>query len=202
MSIAEIEESMSWANEYLALSKVYDFSQDPEDFRFGRQSMVTINGILSPLDKKDSQCLDGLFDAYEVAFDLYQSGRDEEVKALPYLTAKIREMIKNAVARAKEPIIDLEYVNIDPRDYTFLSVPKIEVPLIKIHTRPERCRFLAVMKLPGKALGESLGRMRVKPVTELGVYPFTLRTKWRALTNPLELKEARDAYRRLIQKGG
>ncbi|KKM71693.1 hypothetical protein LCGC14_1427990, partial [marine sediment metagenome] len=44
----------------------------------------------------------------------------------------------------------------------------------------------------------SLGRMRVMRPTDQGVYPVTIRTKWRALTNKVKQEEVRDAYRRLI----
>jgi hypothetical protein len=90
-------------------------------------------------------------------------------------------------------------MSIEERDYTIFTMHGVEVPIISIHTRPERCKFLGVLRIPGLALGERLGRMRIMRMTDKGVYPITLRTKWRALTNESEKREVRDAYQRLIR---
>jgi hypothetical protein len=109
-------------------------------------------------------------------------------------------MLKRAASRTTENP-DFTYISVDPRDYTIFTAPHVELPIISIHTRPERCWFLGIITFEG-ALGLSLGRMRVMRPTDKGMYPVTIRTKWRALTNKVKQEEVRDAYQRLIQPTG
>jgi hypothetical protein len=192
-----------WAKEYLAAAKVYDFSQDPDDFRVTRQSKVTIGGLLVPVSEDDRQRLDRLNLHYRVLFRYFraraQFTSSRGVPALASglsLTATMQAMLQRSASRAEEEP-DFSYISIDPRDYTIFTSPHVPVPVVCIHTRPERCWFLGVLRFEG-ALGLSLGRMRVMRPNENGMYPVTIRTKWRALTNKVKQEEVRDAYRRLI----
>ena len=185
-----------WAKEYLATSEVYDFSQDPDDYRVTRQSKVTIGGLLIPVSPLDYGKLSDLFTLYRDAFTYYRNGG-----TTPYsnrITGTMRALIEKASNRAEETVTDFKYISIDPRDYTIFTAPNVDMPVVCIHTRPERCWFLGVMRFEG-ALGLSLGRLRVMKPTDKGVYPITLRTKWRALTNKVKQEEVRDAYQRLVR---
>ena len=194
----------NWAAEYLAAAQVTDMAKDPDDYRVTRQSKVTIRGLLVPVGQRATTLsydhpLDRLFNLCGVAFEYYRSAAVDP-RRFRDLTATMKAAVKRAAARsAATP--DFNYISIDPRDYTIFSAPHVEVPVVCIHTRPERCWFLGVLRFEG-ALGLSLGRMRVMRSTDKGVYPVTIRTKWRALTNKVKQEEVRDAYRRLIQKGG
>ena len=171
-----------WAREYEAASLVTDLARDPDDFRVTRQSAVTAGGVLVPFREEDQGQLTALFAAYEYVFALYRQGDGGRARGVTILTGMMRKMIEHAAGRASEPPSAFEYISLDPRDYTIFKAPRVETPVISIHTRPERCWFLAVLRFPGFALGESLGRMRVMAPTEQGVYPVTIRTKWRGLT--------------------
>ena len=186
---------MTWAEEYLAAAQVFDFDRDPDDYRVTRQSEVSIAGLLVPVGLMDSSRLDALFEEYKGAFRFFRQA--PEGRWLGPLTATMQVMLRRGAARAKgEP--DFSYISLDPRDYTTFSDPEIgDLTVIRINTRPERCWFLGILKFEG-ALGLSLGRMRVMRPTDQGVYPVTIRTKWRALTNKVKQEEVRDAYRRLI----
>ena len=187
-----------WGKEYLAVSQVADMARDPDDFRVTRQSAVTVSGILVPVGKEDRGRLERLFTLYEGAFDYYHRGGRDPRGFSDGLTAAMTVLLKRAANRTKGDLPGFDYLSIEARDYTLFVAPHVEVPIINIHTRPERCMFLAVLHFPGTALGESLGRMRVMRPTDQGVYPVTIRTKWRALTNKVKQEEVRDAYRRLI----
>ncbi len=185
---------MSWADEYLAASQVTDMAKDPDDYRRSVQSKVTIGGLLVPVDAIDKERLDTLFWAYQVGF---LHVRDHVGKWPAYfLTATMGALLKRSAQQATTDL-DFRYISIDPRDYTIFNAPHVEVPIVCIHTRPERCWFLGILRFEG-ALGLSLGRMRVMRPTDKGMYPVTIRTKWRALTNKIKQEEVRDAYRRLI----
>lgn len=186
--------TMSWADEYLAASQVTDMAKDPDDFRVSRQSKVTIGGLLVPVSEDDTALLEILFTDYQVAFQHFR-------QAVPFylhnLTATMRRLIEQAANRADDTP-DFNYISIDPRDYTIFTAPHVDVPVVCIHTRPERCWFLGILRFEG-ALGLSLGRLRVMRPNDKGMYPVTIRTKWRALTNKVKQEEVRDAYQRLIQ---
>lgn len=195
-----------WGDEYQAAFQVADLARDPDDFRVTRQSKTTVGGILMPVSIVDRKRLERLFAAYEAAFHYYH-GLPEPIRRLScstnprgrgMLTAAMEVLLKRAARRTTGPIPGFDYLSIEARDYTIFIAPHVEPPVISIHTRPERCKFLAVLRFPGTALGESLGRMRVMRPTDQGVYPVTIRTKWRALTNKVEQEEVRDAYQRLI----
>ena len=191
---------MNWADEYLAASQVTDMAKDPDDYRVTRQSKVTIGGLLVPVNYIDRVRLEKLFNEYELvaglhARDLHQEARDAAGYAL---TATMQRMMERSAARTKDEDPDFKYISIDPRDYTIFNAPHVDVPVVCIHTRPDRCWFLGILKFEG-ALGLSLGRMRVMRPNDKGMYPVTIRTKWRALTNKVKQEEVRDAYRRLIQ---
>ena len=192
-----------WASEYQAAFPVIDLARDPDDFRVTRQSKVTIGGLLVPVGEADQEKLDRLFTLYKGTFGYYcQSGTDPRGFGLG-LTATMEALLQRAAKRTKfppdsPPMLGGKYISIDPRDYTTFSAPDVETPVICIHTRPERCWFLGILKFES-ALGLSLGRMRVMRPTDKGMYPVTIRTNWRALTNKVKQEEVRDAYQRLIQ---
>ncbi len=190
----------NWSKEYLATSEVYDFSQDPDDYRVTRQSKVTIGGLLIPVSPLDYGKLSDLFTLYAMAFQHYRNGgsQSDTPQDLGRLSGTMRALIEKSTNRFEEEIPEFKYVSIDPRDYTIFTAPNVDVPVVCIHTRPERCWFLGVMRFEG-ALGLSLGRMRVMKPTEAGTFEVKLRTKWRALTNKVKQEEVRDAYQRLIQ---
>ena len=188
---------MTWAEEYLAASQVTDMAKDPDDYRVTRQSEVSIGGLLVPvsLTGEDRATLGVLFRDYHRAYQMHCQGLHD---TNPRLTATMRAMMERAVARNDGPIPGFDYISIDPRDYTIFSSLHVDVPVVCIHTRPERCWFLGILKFES-ALGLSLGRMRVMRPNDKGMYPVTIRTKWRALTNKVKQEEVRDAYRRLLQ---
>lgn len=192
-----------WARELLAASQVADLARDPDDFRVTRQSKVTVGGLLVPVSQDDRELLASIFNEYELIFGLHCRGLHQEAKdaAKFRLTAMMEAMLKRSAARADDPNANPHFdgISVDPRDYTVFTAPHVEVPVVCIHTRPERCWFLGVLKFEG-ALGLSLGRMRVMRPTDQGVYPVTIRTKWRALTNKVKQEEVRDAYQRLIRQ--
>ena len=192
--------SPNWAKEYLAAAEVYDFSQDPDDYKVTRQSKATIAGLLIPVSPLDYGKLSDLFTLYTSAFQHYHNGgaQADTPPDLSRLTGVMRSLIEKSTNRYEEEILDFKYISIDPRDYTIFTAPHVDVPVVCIHTRPERCWFLGILKFAG-ALGLSLGRMRVMRPDDNGMYPVTIRTKWRALTNKVKQEEVRDAYRRLIQ---
>jgi hypothetical protein len=188
---------MSWAEEYLAAAQVFDFSRDPDDYRRSVQSEVSIAGLLVPVNSEDMNLLDSLFVEYEGAFTFYRKHRDGRWLS-PNLTGTMQAQMRRAATHAKEDS-DFKYISLDPRDYSTFSCPDIgDLTVISIHTRPERCWFLGILRFEG-ALGLSLGRMRVMRPNENGMYPVTIRTKWRALTNKQKQEEVRDAYQRLIR---
>ena len=187
-----------WAREYLAAHQVADLTRDPDDFKVTRQGAVTVNGLLVPVTPGDRARLDLLFTAYKAMF-VYCHEWGEPTRLSAFLTATMQATIKRSADRAKD-VPDFNYISIDPRDYTIFTAPHVDVPVVCIHTRPERCWFLGILKFEG-ALGLSLGRMRVMRPTDKGVYPVTIRTKWRALTNKVKQEEVRDAYQRLIRSG-
>ncbi len=194
-----------WASEYQAAFPVIDFAKNPDDFRVTRQSKVTIGGLLVPVSEEDREWLDKLFYEYELIFGLHCRALHQEARdASGYmLTATMHRMMERAAARTDDPNADptFDYISIDPRDYTTFSAPDIgDLTVISIHTRPERCWFLGILKFES-ALGLSLGRMRVSRPTDKGMYPVTIRTNWRALTNKVKQEEVRSAYQRLIQGG-
>ena len=180
------------ASEMLAAGQTMDLARDPDEPLVTRQSKVSIGGLLFPLTEEDSFQLQCLFTAYE---DLYHGVNDWKI-----LTGRMRRMILHAAERsAGKDVLAFTYISLDPQDYTIFSCHLLnDIPVIKIHTRPEACWFLGYMRFTGTALGLNMGRMRVMRPTDKGVYPITLRTKYRALTNKVKEKEAVDAYRRLI----
>ena len=186
---------MTWADEYLATLKVTDLAGDPNDFRVTRQSAVTVKGVLLPVSDLDRRRVTNLWLRCQVAFDCLRKGQPMPAYCTERLTATMQVALKRAATRAKRTP-DFEYLSIDPRDYTVFTAPGVPVPVVNIHTRPERCWFLGVLRFEG-ALGLSLGRMKVRRTTDQGVYPVTIRTKWRALTNKVKQEEVRSAYRRL-----
>ena len=186
----------NWADEYLAASQVTDMAKDPDDYRVTRQSKVTIGGLLVPVGDTDRRRLTRLFDAYGMAHRLYTKGDFNPSGGM--LTATMHALVKRAASRSNGSPEGWTYISIDPRDYTIYTAPHVDVPIVCIHTRPERCWFLGILRFEG-ALGLSLGRMRVMRPNDKGMYPVTIRTKWRALTNKVKQEEVRDAYRRLIQ---
>ena len=190
--------SMSWADEYLAACQVTDMAKDPDDYRRTVQSAVTVGGVLIPGDEGDRLILEEMFRDYEATFHLYRWGLDGHVKSVPNLTAMMKKMIKRSAKAAKDPPLEFAYISLDPRDYTMFVAPRVESSIIEIHTRPDRCLFLAVLCYDGLAMGETFGRMRVKRPTEQGVYPIEIRTRWRALTNKIKQEKMRHAYQRLI----
>ena len=192
-------EGSDWAKEYLAAHQVTDLARDPDDFRVTRQSAVTVNGLLIPVVEDDGHRLNNLMLRYQVAFDSFRTMRPAPAYCSTRLSATMLKMMERSAARLKDKVpVSFTYISIDPRDYTIFTAPGIPVPVVSIHSRPEQCWFLGVLRFEG-ALGLSLGRMRVSRPTEKGVYPVTIRTKWRALTNKVKQEEVRDAYRRLAQ---
>ena len=187
---------MSWAEEYLAASQVYDFARDPDDYRRSVQSEVSFAGLLVPVNALDSNRLENLFVAYAESFAYWRAGGN--TIEFSRLSATMQAQMRRAASHAKGDI-DFNYISIDPRDYSTFSCPDIgDLTVISIHTRPERCWFLGILRFES-ALGLSLGRMRVMRPNDNGMYPVTMRTKWRALTNKVKQEEVRDAYRRLTQ---
>ncbi len=186
----------TFASEILAAGQTMDLARDPDEPLVTRQSKVSIGGLLFPLTEEDTFQLQYLFAAYE---HLYHGGG-----AYTILTGRMRRMILHAVERSKDRDVGaFTYISLDPQDYTIFSCHLLnDIPVIKIHTRPEACWFLGVMRFTGTALGLNMGRMRVMRPTDKGVYPITLRTKYRALTNKGKEKEAVDVYRRLIDPTG
>ncbi len=182
----------SWAAEYLALSKVYDFAHDPDDPLVTRQSKVRLHGLLFPLNEKYEIQLQNLFAAHD---SLYHGGPRHEI-----LTGRMQQMILHAAERSKDKDVgEFTYISLDPQDYTIFSCHMVNVPVVKIHTRPEACWFIGMMRFEGTALGLSMGRMRVeRNRTPAGAHLISLRSKYRALTNPVIQQEAVDVYRRLI----
>ena len=182
----------SWAAEYLALAQIYDFAHDPDDPLVTRQSKVSLYGLLFPLKEKYELQLQTLFTAHE---SLYHGGPPHEI-----LTGRMQQMILHAAERSKDKDVGaFTYISLDPQDYTIFSYHKVNVPVVKIHTRPEACWFMGMMRFEGSALGLSMGRMRVeRNRTPAGAHLISLRSKYRALTNPAIQQEAVDAYRRLI----
>ena len=192
------ETGPDWTNELLAAAQVVDLARDPDDFRVTRQSKVTIGGLLVPVSDLDGAGLDFLFGLYAGTYNYYRRGGTDP-RGYGGITATMEAMMKRSAARFKGVPPDFSYISIDPRDYTTFSAPDIgDLTVISIHTRPERCWFLGILKFES-ALGLSLGRMRVMRPTDKGLYPVTIRSNWRALTNKVKQEEVRDAYRRLIQ---
>lgn len=192
---------MGWAEEFQAAFQVADLAKDPDDFKVTRQSKVTINGLLIPVGEDDRQRLNNLWLRYLITFDCIRKGRPVPTHCSERLTATMLKMLERSAVRAgKDPrnITQFDYITLDPRDYTIFTAPHVDVPIVCIHTRPERCWFLGIVRFEG-ALGLSLGRMKINRPTDKGVYPVTIRTNWRALTNKQKQEEVRDAYRRLIQ---
>ncbi len=197
-----------WASEYQSVFPVIDLARDPDDFRVTRQSKVTIGGLLVPVWESDRELLGDLFGAYEAAFKHYRGQVTFKKTGPPFsaLTGTMQALLHRAAKRTKAPpdsppMLGGEYITLDPRDYTTYSAPDIGgLTVISIHTRPERCWFLGILKFES-ALGLSLGRMRVMRPTDKGMYPVTIRTNWRALTNKVKQEEVRSAYQRLIQGG-
>jgi len=190
-----------WASEYQAAFPVIDLARDPDDFRVTRQSKVTIGGLLVPVTPWDRSRLDKLYELYAGAFDYYRRG-GHDPRGFGGLTATMQAMIERSAIRARfrdEVLLASEWISIDPRDYTVFEAPQVETPVVCIHTRPERCWFLGILKFES-ALGLSLGRMRVMRPTDKGMYPVKIRTNWRALTNKVKQEEVRDAYQRLIRQ--
>ena len=187
-----------WAREYLAASQVTDMAKDPDDFRVTRQSKATISGLLMPVSEADRERLEDLFSAYVTAFDYYLQGNQGNARQFDRLSVTMRVLLRRAAYRSKAKVGGFDYVSLDPRDYTLFTCLHVAVPVVCIHTRPERCWFLGILRFEG-ALGLSLGRMRVMRPNDKGMYPVTIRTKWRALTNKVKQEEVRDAYRRLIK---
>ncbi len=193
-----------WAKEYQAVSQVADMARDPDDFRVTRQSKVTLSGVLVPVGDRDKRRLAFLFVQYQEAFNWYRTARGHGQRGCggcsspecEAITSTMEAMLKRgAVGTTETP--DFNYISLDPRDYTLFMAPDVPLVVVNIHTRPERCWFLAV-GLPFEALAMNLGRMRVEKPTDQG-YPVTIRTKWRALTNRVKQQEVRSAYQRLIQ---
>ena len=187
---------MAWAEEFQAASRVADLAKDPDDFRVTRQSKVTVNGLLIPVGEGDRQRLNNLWMRFRVAFTQYFMGQAVPPYCQGRMTATMLKMLERAATRAKD-IPAFNHITLDPRDYTIFAAPHVDVPIINIHTRPVRCWFLGIVRFEG-ALGLSLGRMKISRPTDKGVYPVTMRTNWRALTNKAKQEEVRDAYRRLI----
>ena len=188
---------MAWADEFQAASQVADLAKDPDDFRATRQSKVTVNGLLVPVSETDRQRLNNLWLRFAVAFTNYFIGQPPPPYCYNRMTATMLKMLERSATRAKDiPVFN--HITLDPRDYTIFTAPHVDVPVISIHTRPVRCWFLGIMRFEG-ALGLSLGRMRISRPTDKGVYPVTIRTNWRALTNKVKQEEVRDAYQRIIQ---
>lgn len=196
----DIDDPDAWAREYLAAALVTDMARDPDDYRVTRQSKVTIGGLLVPVSMEDGTMMSNLHRAYEQAFRYCRYGLwgSDQAWALPQLTGAMHKMIKQSATRTSEDVPDFSYISIDPQDYTVFTAPHVELPIISINTRPERCWFLGIIQFEG-ALGLSLGRMRVMRPNDKGMYPVTIRTKWRALTNKVKQEEVRDAYQRLIR---
>ena len=183
-----------WAAEYLAASMTMDMTRDPDDPLATRQSKVSINGLLFPLTEEYNQQLQCLFMAYE---DLYHGEDDRKI-----LTGRMRQMIIHSANRSTDKDVGaFTYISLDPQDYTIFSCHLLkDVPVFKIHTRPDPCWFLGALRFEGGGLGLNMGRMRVtRNRTPAGGYPTTIRTKYRALTNKVKQEEAVDAYRRLIR---
>ncbi|KKM66954.1 hypothetical protein LCGC14_1475990 [marine sediment metagenome] len=209
-----------WAAEYLAASMTMDMTRDPDDPLVTRQSKVSINGLLFPLAEEDENQLIRLFRVYEGLFQVARLiASDERRHVLPngdlglggdpvpipnslILTGRMRQMILRAEKRSRGKDVEaFTYISIDPQDYTIFSCHKLkDIPVIKIHTRPDPCWFLGALRFEGGGLGLNMGRMRVtRNRTPAGGYLTTIRTKYRALTNKVKQEEARDAYQRLIQ---
>ncbi len=180
--------------EILAAGMTTNLARDPDDPLVTRQSKVAIGGLLFPLKEEYDHQLQHLFIAYE---DLYHGEDDRKI-----LTGRMRQMILHSVDRAKDKDVGaFTYISLDPQDYTIFSCHLLkDVPVIKIHTRPEACWFIGVMRFDGSGIGLNMGRMRVeRNKTPEGAYHVTIRTKYRALTSKILQEEVRDAYRRLIR---
>ena len=197
-----------WAAEYLAASMTMDMTRDPDDPLVTRQSKVSINGLLFPLAEEDENQLIRLFCIYESLFkvarlngNLGLGGELGPAPSSPLVTGRMRQMILRAEKRSRGKDVEaFTYISIDPQDYTIFSCHKLkDIPVIKIHTRPDPCWFLGTLRFEGGGLGLNMGRMRVaRNRTPAGGYLTTIRTKYRALTNKVKQEEAVDAYRRLI----
>ena len=196
-----------WAAEYLAASLTMDMTRDPDDPLVTRQSKVSINGLLFPLAEEDENQLIRLFRVYEGLFqaarlndNLGLGGEPVPTPSSLILTGRMRQMILRAEKRSRGKDVEaFNYISLDPQDYTIFSCHKLkDIPVIKIHTRPDPCWFLGALRFEGGGLGLNMGRMRVtRNRTPAGGYLTTIRTKYRALTNKVKQEEAVDAYRRL-----
>jgi hypothetical protein len=199
-----MEDNMpEWARRYLAARQTTDLARDPTDPKLTRQSAATIQGVLVPVSGiRDNLPLASLFRLYERGLAVAHTLKTKHPLgngSFKNLTSTMIAMIERSAARNINPVPELKYLSLDPRDYTVYDVNHVDVPVISIHTRPERCWFLAVLDVDDDIIGLKLGRMRVGRVSDQGVYPITIRTHYRALTDRKKQEEVRDAYSRLIR---
>lgn len=192
-----------WADRWLAANQVTDMRSDPAESKLTVQTEEAGSGVLVPVSKIDNQELRNLLLIQREAFWRLQEGNPLNNALFDKLTSTMRALLSQATNRNKEGR-PFRYIPIAPRDYTIYNAPHVEVPVICIHTKPERSWFLMMVELTtmagqfNGAFGAQLGRIRVYPATDQGVFPFNIRTNWRALTNKKKLKEVKDAYQRLI----
>lgn len=192
--------SMSdWADRYLAAKQVIDMRADPAESKLTVQTEEAGSGVLVPVGRYDMLKLKGLYLSYWAAFLYLRKGGSHQ-QGFPKLTSTMWATLN----QAKHTPAKFKYITIAPRDYTIYTAPHVEVPIISIHTKPERSWFLVVKRgdllngVPIAAWGAQLGRMRVYPATDQGVFPFNIRTNWRALIDTKKLKEVQGAYWRLV----
>ena len=189
----------TWVKDYLdellAAGQVLDLAVDPVAARRSIQSKARMAGVLVPL--MGAEHLWKLFGAAEDYLDTpYHHNKN-------LLTGKMRSILDQVRRRGKVPD-KLEYLSIDPQDYTiYHAAEPAGARVVALHTKPEWSWFLLLCEYH-PVLGESYGRMRVMPAIEplldqhperAPIHPVTIRTTWRALTNQRVIKRLKEEYK-------
>ena len=178
--------SVDYLEELLSVGKVINLASNPDDYRRTVQSKTAVSGILVPL--VNGRALDETFDVAEVY--LHQPRGWPTMKLL---SGKMRQILDRA--RVRKPS-EVKYLAFEPAEYTVYHAQDPPVRVFALHTRPEPCVFLPILDY-NLTFGENLGRMRVYRGEDQGgrlVYPVTIRTKWRALTNQQWIKALKETW--------
>ncbi|KKL77038.1 hypothetical protein LCGC14_2038890 [marine sediment metagenome] len=179
--------SHDYLDELLAVSQVLDLGANPADYRRTVQTKAGITGVLVPL--VNGEALEETFAAAETY--LHQP---KGWPTMRLLSGKMRQILDRA--RARKPT-EMKYLSFEPAEYTVYHAQDPAVRVFSLHTRPEPSWFLPVLDY-ALAFGETLGRMKVEcsvPVEGGGVvYPVTIRTKWRALTDQRVIKALKETW--------
>ena len=177
-----------YLDELLNAGRVLDLTADPDAYRRTVQTKATISGALVPL--LNGPLLDGTFDAAEEYLH-----RPRGWPTMRLLSGKMQQILDRA-RRHKVPG-EVKYLAFEPAEYTIYHAEDPQTRVFSLHTRPEPSWFLPVLDYT-LAFGEGLGRMRVERAVPVEggavVYPVTIRTKWRALTNQRVIKELKDRW--------